>query len=86
MNDKITSKKLEKYFQLTQEALSKVKIKTPKNVDLKKVAELFLDTAQRYCDDALYFRKKGDVVTAFAAINYAHGWLDAGKRLGIFSC
>jgi hypothetical protein len=23
-------------------------------------------------------------VTAFAALNYAHGWLDAGARLGLF--
>ena len=30
------------------------------------------------------FKKKGDYVTAFAALNYAHGWLDAGARLGIF--
>ena len=30
------------------------------------------------------FAKKGDLVTAFAALNYAHGWLDAGARLGFF--
>jgi hypothetical protein len=23
-------------------------------------------------------------VNAFAALNYAHGWLDAGARLGLF--
>jgi len=28
--------------------------------------------------------KKGDVVNAFACLNYAHGWLDAGARLGLF--
>ena len=26
----------------------------------------------------------GDIVTAFAALNYAHGWLDAGARIGLF--
>ncbi|HDM23115.1 MAG TPA: DUF357 domain-containing protein, partial [Methanomicrobia archaeon] len=29
-------------------------------------------------------REKGDYVTAFAALNYLHGYLDAGARLGIF--
>ena len=31
-----------------------------------------------------YFKKKDDMVNAFAALNYAHGWLDAGVKLGIF--
>lgn len=82
--DKISKEKLEKYFKITGEALSKVKFKTPENVDFVKVAEDFLDMAQRYYDDAKHFRDKGDVVTAFAALNYAHGFLDAGARLGVF--
>jgi hypothetical protein len=40
--------------------------------------------AQRYYADAQHFAEKGDTVTAFAALNYAHGWLDAGARLGLF--
>lgn len=47
-------------------------------------ANVVFDMAQRYFDDAGHFREKGDVVTAFAALNYAHGWLDAGARLGLF--
>ena len=39
---------------------------------------------ERYLSDADYFAKKGDVVTAFAALNYAHGWLDAGASVGLF--
>ena len=31
-----------------------------------------------------HFKKKGDYINSFAAINYAHGWLDSGARLGIF--
>jgi len=34
--------------------------------------------------DAKYFERKKDFVNAFAAINYAHGWLDSGVRLDIF--
>ena len=28
--------------------------------------------------------EKGNYVLAFGALNYAHGWLDAGARLGLF--
>ena len=82
--DKITKEKLEKYFSITGEALSKIKFKKPENVDFTKVAEDFLDMAQRYYRDAKHFKEKGDIVTAFAALNYAHGFLDAGARLGVF--
>ncbi len=47
-------------------------------------AEVVFDMAKRYFSDAQHFREKGDYVNAFAAVNYAHGWLDAGARLGLF--
>jgi len=84
MNDKITEKKLEKYFEITEKALAKVKIVKKGKIDFEKSAHEFLDMAQRYFDDAKYFKKKGEIVTAFAALNYAHGWLDAGAKLGLF--
>ncbi len=87
MMKEITEEKLDKYFSVTEKALAKVKkskIKISKNLDLKKVREDFLDMAQRYFDDAKYFKKNGDYVTAFAALNYAHGFLDAGARLKVF--
>ena len=80
----ITDKKLEKYFDVTGKALAKVKIVEKGKIDFKKAAEDFLDMSKRYYSDAKHFRDKGDIVTAFAALNYAHGWLDAGARLGIF--
>ena len=52
--------------------------------DFEKYAKDFLDMAQRYFSDARHFEKNGQIVTAFAALNYAHGWLDAGARLGLF--
>ena len=54
------------------------------NISWQKAAEDFLDMATRYYEDAKHFAKKGDIVTAFAALNYAHGWLDAGARIGLF--
>lgn len=80
----VTDKKLERYFDVTGRALKKVKIAEKVDIDFKKSAEDFLDMAKRYYEDAKHFRDKGDIVTAFAALNYAHGWLDAGARLGLF--
>ena len=76
--------RLDKYFKVTGKAFKKVKIKIPENVDLIKVAEDFLDLANRYYEDAKYFEKKGRLVDAFAALNYSHAFLDAGARLKVF--
>jgi len=84
LNNEITDEKLEKYFQITGEALKKVKIAGKIVVDFRKIAEDFLDMATRYYEDAKHFKEKGDIVNAFACLNYAHGWLDAGARIGIF--
>jgi len=80
----ITPIKLAKYFDLTGRALKKVKIAKEKKIDWKASADDFLDMATRYFIDAKHFEQKGDIVTSFAALNYAHGWLDAGARLGLF--
>ena len=77
--EKITQK-LSKYFELTSEALKKVKI-VEKH---RKEAEDLLDLAQRYFDDAKHFEKKGDLVNAFGAVCYSHAFLDVGARLGLF--
>lgn len=84
MSREITEEKLRKYFEVTSAAIKKVRIASEKKIDWKEAAEDFLDMAQRYFSDAKHFEKKGDIVTAFAALNYAHGWLDAGARLGLF--
>ena len=80
----ITPEKLAKYFDVTGRALKKVKIAKEKKINWQTSAEDFLDMAQRYFSDAQHFAEKGDIVTAFAALNYSHGWLDAGARLGLF--
>jgi len=80
----VTDDKLEKYFDVTKRAIEKVKISDRKDFDWKASADDFLDMAKRYFSDAKHFQEKGDIVTAFAALNYAHGWLDAGARLGLF--
>ena len=83
MHNIITTEKVEKYFSVTKKALAMAKDSF--NPEEKKRAEDFFDMAQRYVDDAHFFyTKKEDLVLAFAALNYAHGWLDAGARARFF--
>lgn len=85
--NQITPEKLTKYFDITGKALEKVKIVKDGKIeakDFEKFAKDFLDMAQRYYSDAKHFAEKDDVVNAFACLNYAHGWLDAGARLKLF--
>jgi len=82
--DTVSEERLQKYFDITQEALNMIQ---EQGIDEERAdqAHDVLDMAQRYYDDAHHFREKGGIVTAFAALNYAHGWLDCGARLGLFN-
>ena len=81
--DKITDQKLDRYFDLTERALEKAK-KSGNKLGDKKIRDDFIDMIERYVSDAKHFRKNKDYVNSFAAISYAHGWLDAGARIGLF--
>ena len=80
--DRITEEKLVRYFKITEKALKIAEKKIAKGRE--KEASQLLDMARRYYEDAKWFKNKKNYVDAFAAINYAHGWLDSGSRLGIF--
>jgi hypothetical protein len=80
----ITEEKLQKYFRITEEALKTLEIAVHEKSLLRNVADDFLTMAKSYFKDARYYYEKGDYVTAFAALNYAHGFIDAGVRLGVF--
>lgn len=82
MIDKITREKLEKYFVLTSTALKEVKKSIIKGKE--KYAKEIIEMVSNYLSDAKHFEKNDDFVNAFAALNYAHGWLDSGVRLDIF--
>lgn len=83
MQDKITKQKIEKYFNTTEKALKKVKKNIIKGKE--KYAKEIIDMVENYLSDAKHFEKNKDFINAFAAINYAHGWLDSGVRLDIFN-
>jgi hypothetical protein len=84
MQDRIGEKKIDKYLDTTKRALEKLKIAAPARSFNRKLAESFLELANSYFADANHFKQEGDYVNAFACVNYAHGWLDAGARIGLF--
>jgi len=84
INDVVTREKLDKYFAVSGEAIEMVKCHEM-DIDRMDNARDFLSMAESYYSDAKHFaEKKNDYVLAFAALNYAHGWLDAGARIGLF--
>ena len=78
----IKKRKLKKYFDLTSRALEEAKknIAKGKEEEAKEIIRMVED----YLSDAKYFEEQKNFVNAFAALNYAHGWLDCGVRLKIF--
>ncbi len=80
----ITLDRVERYLSLTSAALSKLEIAAPERSFNRRLADDFLCMARSYFDDAKGFARKGDLVNAFACVNYAHGWLDCGARIGLF--
>jgi hypothetical protein len=84
MNDTITEAKIDRYLDITRRALEKLKVVTPDRSFGKRMADDFMTMATSYYEDAKHFRSQGDFVTAFAAVNYAHGWIDCGARIGLW--
>lgn len=82
MKNLITKEKLDKYFDVTTRALEKVKCSI--TAGKEQYAKEIIDMVSNYLSDAKHFEEKGDYVNAFAALNYAHGWLDSGVRLDVF--
>jgi hypothetical protein len=80
--DKISLEKLEKYKSITKKALGLAKRAIIKGKEA--YAKEIIEMVSNYLSDAEHFQKNNNFVDAFAALNYAHGWLDAGVRLDVF--
>ncbi len=72
-----------KYRRLTLEALDRVRPAPPARSFLVGASRDFLEMARAYLADAEHFEARGDHDRALAAVSYAHGWIDAGVRLGL---
>jgi uncharacterized protein len=91
MKDKVKDKKinlvcnrrLDNYRKISKEALELAK----KNITKGKESEAkeIIQMVTCYLSDSEHFEKKGHYVNAYGCLNYAHGWLDCGARLKIFS-
>ncbi len=84
MRTEITKELLEHYFEITKKAFEELTEILPQNTHLDTIAKDFYNMAKTYFDDAKYFMEKGDYINAFGALYYAHAWLDAGARLGLW--
>ena len=82
MENTISQEKLDKYFKLTGTALEVVKKSIIQGKE--QHAKEIINMVENYLSDAKHFENKKDFVNAFAALNYAHGWLDSGVRLDVF--
>lgn len=80
----LTDEKIAQYLATTEAALAKLRVAPPEPSHLRDAADDLLGMARAYFADAGDFARKGDLVNAFACVNYAHGWLDAGARLGFW--
>ena len=82
MENEISREKLDRYFDLTERGLAEAKgnVFEGKNSEADEIVGM----VENYVSDARHFERKGDWVNAFAALAYAHGWLDSGVRLKVF--
>jgi hypothetical protein len=76
--------KVEGYLQKAKPLFENLEDANPENLNLPKLRKEFREMAMGYYNDALHFHAKGEYANALASLEYAEGWLDAGKRLGIF--
>ncbi len=72
-----------RYMSIEEEALGKITVSPHSDSFLYRFAEDSLNLIRSYYEDSKYFIEKGDLLNAFAAINYSYGWIDALVRLGV---
>lgn len=83
MEREITDERLARYRDVSARAFAKARICVPERTHLHAYAVDGLQMVENYLSDADHFADQNDIVRAFAAINYAHGWLDSLARLGV---
>ncbi len=81
----ICERRLEKYYNITSKALKIAKDSISKTKEKQEQAKEIIKIVECYLYDSKYFQKNRNYINAFAALNYAHGWLDCGARLKIFN-
>lgn len=76
--------KLEKYLDKARPRFEGLELQDVGKPDLDKAKKEYKTMAESYYSDSRHFYENGDYLNALAALEYAEGWLDAGRALGIF--
>jgi hypothetical protein len=84
LDDKIAEARLKKYIKITETALGSISVGSDDRSHLHRTAKDVVSMVEDYLSDAKRFFAHGAYVDAFACVNYAHGWLDAGARIGLY--
>ena len=83
MDATISDEHYARYRSLSRRAFEKARVCVPERTHLHAFATDGLSMVESYLSDADHFEERGDRVRAFAAVSYAHGWLDALARCGV---
>jgi len=83
-NDIVTEELTLKTLDMLDGARKGLELIPKEGTMLRPLAESGLEMVDCYRSDASDFIKAKDLVTAFAAINYAHAWIGCFGRLGLF--
>lgn len=75
--------RIEEYLKKARPLFNELNTNVPEKIDLPQMSKEFYEMATAYYRDAVHFYEKGEYVNALAALEYAEGWMDAGKRIGI---
>lgn len=83
-NDTVTEGVMRSCLDSFDEIRKELNVVPRKETLLGPLAYSGLEMVDCYRTDANNFLKDGDLVTAFAAINYAHAWIGCFTELGLF--
>ena len=83
-HDTVSKELAEKSLSILEESRRGLKVCPAEGTMLRDLADSGLEMVDCYRSDATDFIIAGELVTAFAAINYAHSWIGCFVKLGLF--
>ncbi len=83
MEEELLKAKVEKYLERAKPLFAGLAVNPELKCGCDGKAKKLLDMATRYYSDSQHFYKKGEYLNALTALEYAEGWMDAGKEIGL---
>lgn len=75
--------KVEKYLERGKPLFDDLQINSELACICDDKAKKIYDMAMRYYSDSKHFYDKGEYLNSLTALEYAEGWMDAGKEIGL---